>query len=331
MVKTTDPYSGAVTFSDLHVYDDGGLSPPRLNIELGSGPFGAGPNLIAEALKYARKDLFQNLPDASSSFQHGEHVARDASIYAALDDLQILDVNPLTDLGDLLRPLEAAMQLYKAVKGMTSLIGIIKGLAGLHLMWKYVVKTNILTAKSISSFVDAMRDPSKIRAHIKKGFLIGHGRQNQHFTWSVDRSTVIMHTAKVCYGVPSLGIDSLLDLLNMLGLTPRWVDLWDAVPYSFVVDWVIPLGDAINNMELNNVQQRLPFIYMVIGRKEVNTYKGSFWIGSRRFDYELRTCAYSRTVLDEFPSDVWFGVGLKDPRRQLLTGGALITQALIKH
>lgn len=291
----------------------------------GASPFGSSGDTLGGLFSTIRGFTEDKLKETTE--HEDKMTARDEAIYDALNNLEIGSLNPIEEVNTLLAPLEPLMQLYKLAK-IGSWIELIKNLASLHLFWKYVVKSGIMSIPSYKAMLHALRHPEDVINEIRKKGLVGHGKSKQTFSDDC-QTTVVRHNAKLCYAGGAASFDNLLDLLNMLGFTPRIADLWDVVPYSFVLDWVIPLGDAINNLELNSIQQRLPFVYGVLGRKVETTLKREFEAGTHKYSLDLKTCSYTRTVIDEFPRDVWFGVSLHDPRKQLLTGGALIIQKLL--
>lgn len=292
-----------------------------------TSPFGSGDQDNLGAYLGQIRSLAQ-AADAGTRAKEGSMTKRDEAIYNALDSLSIADLNPIEEIQTLLAPLQPLMQLHKLIKSSTSLISIIKNLASLHLFYKYVVKCGILSAKGWQQMIAALSHPQHLLSKLKGKGLIGRGRSYENVTIGEYPATVV-YNAKLCYTADFSGIDNILDLLNILGLTPRIADLWDIVPYSFCVDWVLPIGDAINNLELNNIQQRIPFNYGVISRKITTTVEKTFTVNSHEYRVRLKVCSYTRQVIDQFPSDVWFGISFHDPRKQLLTGGALLIQYLL--
>jgi len=285
-----------------------------------SSPFGSGGDSLQAA--------FGAVGDTATAFQDtvekaGKTVSlRDAAIYDALDNISLADVNPLEDIKDLLRPLEPLKQLISFTK-VHGFMDMLKTIANLHLFLKYVVKTGIMNIGEWNKLLDAMCHPEKLKKAIAGSQLIGRGKQTKKTTLDDDSTLEVTHYAKLVYNTQ--GVD-ITNLLNLLGLTPRLADLWDLIPFSFVVDWLLPIGEAINNLELNSLQQTLPFTYGIITKKVTGSYSRKFTAGVHEYTLKMKAVSYDRTVVSVFPTDVWFGVSLKDPSKQLLTGGALLVQ-----
>lgn len=129
---------------------------------------------------------------------------------------------------------------------------------------------------------------------------------------------------KSVYQASSADFDAHLNNLRFLRILPRLSDLWDIIPFSFCIDWFVPIGDLINHTDLEDIRQTMPFKYMIVTRKITNTTKMSFTINSHEFTVDVKSVSYNREVLDEYPKDVWLGLKFRDPRKQAITGGALV-------
>jgi len=291
---------------------------------LTSSPFGSGE----DSLKTAFGAVADTATTLSATIEKaGKTVSlRDAAIYDALDNISLADVNPLEDIKDLLKPLEPLKQLISFTK-VQGFMDMLKTIANLHLFLKYVVKTGIMNIGEWNKLLDAMCHPEKLKKAIAGSQLIGRGKQTKKDTLDDGTTLEVTHYAKLVYSTQ--GVD-ITNLLNLLGLTPRLADLWDLIPFSFVIDWLLPIGEAINNLELNSLQQTLPFAYGIMTKKVVGSYNRKFTAGVHEYTMSMKAVSYDRTVVSVFPTDVWFGVALKDPSKQLLTGGALLVQFLAK-
>jgi hypothetical protein len=42
----------------------------------------------------------------------------------------------------------------------------------------------------------------------------------------------------------------------MYGLSPSFYVIWDMIPYSFIVDWFIPVGDILNSYDKKSMYER---------------------------------------------------------------------------
>lgn len=71
---------------------------------------------------------------------------------------------------------------------------------------------------------------------------IGHG---PHYRFDYD--TTLRGSAKIVYGVADTGLSS----LSSLGITNPASLLWEVLPYSFVVDWFLPVGNWLQSLDYN--------------------------------------------------------------------------------
>jgi hypothetical protein len=85
--------------------------------------------------------------------------------------------------------------------------------------------------------------------------------------------------------------------LYELDLVPSMANLWDMVPLSFVGDWFVPLGDAMEDIELHNYEHSLSVHKAFYSRKitwaapEEIEYRGFLLKGSMSYRYYERICS----------------------------------------
>jgi hypothetical protein len=91
--------------------------------------------------------------------------------------------------------------------------------------------------------------------------------------------------------------DRALRALYEFDLLPTMSNLWDAVPWSFVVDWLVPLGDAMDRLENKHYVQTLPCHRAFYSQKwtwnqydEFVSDDGSYYRCSLKYRYYERTC-----------------------------------------
>lgn len=72
--------------------------------------------------------------------------------------------------------------------------------------------------------------------------------QNNCFDWKVRQDTVRRASIEVNYRLPLSGISNIL----ALGVANPLEVVWEVVPFSFVVDWFLPVGDLIRSFSAYN-------------------------------------------------------------------------------
>lgn len=121
-----------------------------------------------------------------------------------------------------------------------------------------------------------------------------------------------------------------------LGLTNPLEVAWEVVPYSFVVDWFLPLGDWLSSLDAllgynscwTSVTTRNEAWWTDVGLSRTDYTLGGFvkndWLGTKRV-LEVTRTAYSSTPLASFPE-------FKDPRSlgHMANGLSLLAQAFAR-
>jgi hypothetical protein len=51
-------------------------------------------------------------------------------------------------------------------------------------------------------------------------------------------------------------LDKIWTGLYKYGLSPSFYVIWDSIPYSFIVDWFVPIGDILNGYDKTHMYDR---------------------------------------------------------------------------
>jgi len=258
-----------------------------------------------------------------------EGTLRDRAIFNAIDDLDVEGLNLLENVKDLATLKDLLDPLKDIAHCRKDPISILRLLANLHLWWKYVIKTGILDLKAIRDLIKWLRTHSHELSNALAGLLmIGRGTASKVVDGKFGPGSEyeLRYDAKLVYGPDTSSFNGWRLTLEALGFVPNVSDLWDLVPWSFVFDWFIPIGEAIDNTNDMMVVQRLPLIYCIITRRASAKVNLSLAHSSGTYEINLKSRSYDRTVATRLPKDMWLGLTWKDPRKQLLTGSALLIQ-----
>lgn len=108
-------------------------------------------------------------------------------------------------------------------------------------------------------------------------------------------------------------IDSNLRTLSSLGLINPLEVAWELVPYSFVVDWFLPIGSWINNLDatagiqfVSGSQSRKRKVQYAATLGAGNTVAGEVWLGEAHYQYSFES--FDRSVLTSLPSSPPFRI-----------------------
>lgn len=123
-----------------------------------------------------------------------------------------------------------------------------------------------------------------------------------------------------------------LDLLKSTGLSNPALLAWELLPYSFVVDWVYPVGSYLENMNASSGLRFIRGSTSVLGRgsgRSSSSSDGSFYRTSA-FPAELEWAELTRTTLGGFPSASLPSFKFDLNVSQVTSGLALLSQIFRK-
>jgi hypothetical protein len=151
----------------------------------------------------------------------------------ALERVPVMSDNNISNL------MELVTFVYNIV--VRHRIEIPKSLQDGWLSYRYVYNTTKADVKEAVSYVHR----SMNLGDLGKGFSC-HGESS--FSFKGNRITL-----RCGLSAYEKGLNAFLDAWTSLykyGLQPNFYVLWDLVPYSFIVDWLLPIGDTLSAYEL---------------------------------------------------------------------------------
>lgn len=225
--RDIDPSTGSILYRDftilVHSQEYQGFS-----LDDCANPYGAGSDSLGThlptLLDYIQQCLW--VPHKVKP----NRTARDAAIYDAIDNVALANINQLEGVRDLIE----FSKLLKSIKGFLRLPGDLqdwlKQFASLHLFWKYVVKTNLMTWEELKKLLAFLTGNwGDVLDKMRNMYLIGHGKDR--YTTTVDGyNATVLHNVKVCYGPDMSYFSTIMARLAMLRVVPKFTDMWDMVP-----------------------------------------------------------------------------------------------------
>lgn len=257
-----------------------------------------------------------------------ESTVRDEAIYNAIENLQLVNINWLNDYDGVTKPISSATKIANSFKGLSSAMSWLKTAANLHLLWKYVVKTNLATVDETQVLKEYLTGGLlALTNRIVTTDMVGHGTASVSYTDELGTAE-LTYTVKAVYESGWSPFGS-LSQLQQLGMLPEADDLWDMIPYSFVMDWCVPVQGTIKKLQGIYNTLQLPLVYLLVGRKLVRSTSRSLQAGTHEFTIALNDHHYSRRIRYALPSSMSLGsLEWTNPLKHGLTGSALLIQRL---
>lgn len=123
------------------------------------------------------------------------------------------------------------------------------------------------------------------------------------------------------------GMHSLANSLDNAGFFPTFENLWDLIPYSFVIDWFVNVGDILERIDTRLRLARLPIKYVTTSTKFVTTLKALPENFTRGLHGSLSLVQYSRGTSDRCPVPPIPSLGTDiSAQNHVIEGSALIIQ-----
>lgn len=166
--------------------------------------------------------------------------ADDALLQAALNP-QYLELNTIALAGDLIRLKEDILSLVKLVKGKAS----VKSVADLFLSARFGLK---LTIQDLTELCESVKGASTEASKWKHPWKTARGVAT--LSSEVHRCIVTSTVHQKLYYEDPEGV-----ILNTIKSAMDWDfwpslgNMWDLIPYSFVVDWIVGFGDLFERLD----------------------------------------------------------------------------------
>lgn len=206
-----------------------------------------------------------------------------------------LDTNNLANAQQLLDMFKKLIKLD--VKGLLEIPSTIKD------WWLWYRYSYTTTKMDVEEFIEYFSDFK--RKFNKQRFTLyttlEDPREDITVTWTCG---VTLHTHLVEL------VDQLDSVVQKLGLYPGMVNLWDMIPYSFVVDWFLPLGDIFQQLETNIRCNTTDYVFERINYSVQCSLESGAYQGLRY--------RYYRRWSEDGPPPVrfWIGEGTYEPSTQ---------------
>jgi len=222
-------------------------------------------------------------------------------------------ISELKDLPRLLSDIRNFQQLAKSyVKNpLRNLSQLDKDLASLNLSWEFGVKSLAGAVKGLMNLPE--RATKRLNYLIQRNGKVSTGRsnrkwlnyefdgtlptfefhlpswievQNQHVERRVDIELRCVVNQTIQF--PQLAVPSISnkDYLRQIGLTPTIEDVYNIIPFSWLLDWFGGLGDYIGIMSaIHSDRQLINYGFCTIVMNEVLTHTAELKVTSEKYDW----------------------------------------------
>jgi len=231
------------------------------------------------------------------------HYEPDVILDDVYEKLAIPDVNNVENLRDLKHIRKALPPILQLLRKRN-----IKSLAQFYLWYKYSFSTTCLDLRSYYEFFQKWIQESKSDANSKR-ISLTYRRDLSGPTISGDEVTRYL----IITDTYSIGV------LRTLGLDINMSNAWDLLPFSFVVDWFINLGDIFSRLDHSDVLSELKIQTVIKSTKCTYVSQPLLALSCQSSCY---SSYYYRDIDNKIPLGN-LGVSLKNPISHLLDGGAL--------
>lgn len=230
---TETPRSGYVRYAHRRCFANGTVyssNEVQWDFWTSSYPMAISPNVIlcsgtAQSVDKASLyyDCLRNLPLLRRS-------AQTSCFQDACNGIDHIESNNIANMGQIIKLLSALFR--RDVKGI---LEIPKTIEGWWLWYRYQYSTTKLDVKENRHLLDTMK--RSVQRHTTYGVCMD---TEQGVFW---RCGVTTHPNDAEW------IDTLSTFLYSIGLYPTAVNLWDMVPFSFIVDWFLPVGSMLESID----------------------------------------------------------------------------------
>jgi hypothetical protein len=198
-------------------------------------------------------------------------------ISKAITDARVLTINSIAFLRDLSHLKELIVPLLKLKKKPLSA----KAWASLWLSYEYGIR---LLIQDIHELVTKLP-----KSDVKFNLTHVRAMSQRTLTDDVGREVDVHYHCKVILD-PRVGpIVTILDRLRRLDLVVSRENLWDFIPFSFVLDWFIPIGETLSHLDL---------------RTDIDLFGAKVAILSSKATRSLSTMVMSRGLDRDHPGEI---------------------------
>lgn len=172
---------------------------------------------------------------------------------------------------------------------------LLEAVSGDYLTWIYGVLPTIHDLERIWDYFRAHEN-----YYDRNGYVVFTAVETQSTT-SDHGDQMITWRAKVAIDEEDPRYLDLRKQYDNLGRLPTLKEIWELIPFSFVIDWFVNVGKMLDGLQATGFAIRLPIRYYTLSKKVVTTSRNSN-LCNGAVSYDLKRTTYHRWVTDHCPS-----------------------------
>jgi hypothetical protein len=170
---------------------------------------------------------------------------------------------------------------FNLLPSLKDLASIVKKLRAFDKAWKTLLENANKVRVSHARFPVHKDPPAKDTIVFNS-----YEKTDQAYRWI--EPPVFCGTLKYVYSLPAIGNTSKLGaLLDSIGINLNPEILWEAVPFSFVIDWFFRVGDYLSTFKLDNIRPDVRILEITYSLKHTCRYTKNAFIGLESKDFLL--------------------------------------------
>nr|AOG30804.1 phage maturation protein [ssRNA phage DC] len=252
----------------------------------------------------------------------------------AAKSIRSLDINSIAYLRDFIE----IGKLTRSITSITELSGtltdFIHKISGFYLGNHYGTRLTIKDTEKIAKAIDKIDlEYGTQSMFASESAAVEYGGNKYDVTyWLSGRvqnvSDDVLHETETI----NQAIDQLKNRITRIGLEldilPTFENIWDLIPYSFVLDWFVPIGKTLEHREETSYMQSLPVEDVFMSIKVANAIDDTRYVQGGVLHTEISRKYYVRNCTSRLPLPKMHIEAPKGAQSHWLEASAILLQAV---
>lgn len=248
-------------------------------------------------------------------------------VQQAADNTRALEINTPMYLKDLLQVMQLSKQLVSLATSNVSL----KTLSAAYLVAHYGLK---LTIKDTQAIAKALDEAHNMDASLP--YQVARARASEYvevkYGFPIPVYATIDYSVKLYYDPADDKLRQLWQQLHSWDVLPTPANLWDMIPFSFVMDWFIDIGSYLEAIDTRDYMQTLRIFTSIHSKRISINVPAEFFFGRTEQGYfigNVELIDYCRNVTPIPPQPI-SRFDIPKSFTHWVEGAAIIIQKIVK-